>query len=1079
MITKILFLIYKEKNVLMTNKIQASFPTLASQVVLSNKNIIEILGKINSLVTTADDSINLQIYDENGVLNSVSVPSFKSLKSDIERLNNNINSLYGIDTNGALIATSNANEYKKIITVDLNREPSTIGSLGKITTFNADNNWFFDNMISPMISVELDLSNKIEDNVRKILSRRYIVNFEKDVDGNFTENALSAIGEFNAKFRGNSNILITDFESWYKTTSGITEPSSPQFDEQVFDLEPNNLKYDGTFTVLKMQEDRINSKLWYVLDKLDYLVRDENIAAQLTIDDELITNTNTTTTKYKIVEVSTSDSNPKIRVERVEGVEPIAIGINTLKIYSPIIYSKKVKISIGYGERDVIFVKAMNVDNNLLAKSWSLGSGFLVSDLTLNSPSTTIHGMSMDKFYTDYVYDYGLAIKDLVAQKIPSSLGVIPDAPTLNIDNFKVVQINKHLTDSIDTNSLKQKYNYQTSLKSELSQIDNDIISKNAKLTSNIINNSTTKQLNTEIAELSDKKTAKTKLLTSLTSEILTLANNLSMRKIEPKYRIRGFWSIPSAIVTTNTTSQEIVQFKIQYRYLNKNGADNTTTMFQYIETQTDGTTVSTTAAYSNWNEYKTDSRSRIYNKENGEYEWEIENTQDADTPNINQLDIPITTNEKVEIRIKSLSEVGFPDAPMESEWSNVITVEFPDDLNNVLDSNDYILQSATTDDLKIQMQQELSSKGIDSHLSDTSTINSVTYYHSASKILSGFKDTNGISLGLYDYLISLQDRIKTLEEKINNNAGELEVIIMRNDQEFVITNGSTTTFNVECEDYLEKYVGAKSKNNRLYANNIYVIKDFVLKIKNVAKSANLDLLSNKTYLQNGNVYNTNVPQVFWVNDNDELLTSDTTLKTYTQIDNQFIWMINYDDVSNKSVTKLSSNIGNSFTNSNSITSILSSSEYNIGYDETNVLTFNGNNKSLLDNEKWIDKTISIKSTDKLLTTIHPVTPTLENIVENNYSKMRTIKAGSVYDVTIPINIYFKMNALDNNQDGINYSYIDLSLTKNINKHIKKIKFLLENENDNKPFTFTIKFNINRNKVVFQKITTPINKQIK
>ena len=37
-------------------------------------------------------------------------------------------------------------------------------------------------------------------------------------------------------------------------------------------------------------------------------------------------------------------------------------------------------------------------------------------------------------------------------------------------------------------------------------------------------------------------------------------------------------------------------------------------------------------------------------------------------------------------------------------------------------------------------------------------------------------------------------------------------------------------------------------------------------------------------------------------------------------------------------------------------------------------------------------------------------------------------------------------------------------------KHVKKVKFMLENEADNRPFEFTIKFNINRNKVIQKKI---------
>ena len=58
---------------------------------------------------------------------------------------------------------------------------------------------------------------------------------------------------------------------------------------------------------------------------------------------------------------------------------------------------------------------------------------------------------------------------------------------------------------------------------------------------------------------------------------------------------------------------------------------------------------------------------------------------------------------------------------------------------------------------------------------------------------------------------------------------------------------------------------------------------------------------------------------------------------------------------------------------------------------------------------------------------------------------------------------------MDNNQNGLNYKYVDFNNAKETIKHIKKVKFSLENEAENKPFTFTIVFNINRNKVIFKR----------
>ena len=210
------------------------------------------------------------------------------------------------------------------------------------------------------------------------------------------------------------------------------------------------------------------------------------------------------------------------------------------------------------------------------------------------------------------------------------------------------------------------------------------------------------------------------------------------------------------------------------------------------------------------------------------------------------------------------------------------------------------------------------------------------------------------------------------------------------------------------------------------------------------------------------------------------MITSDSSGQTRTQLDNQYIWTVNYDSVLETSVTKLTENIGNIFTTnaSNSITNVLSSNEYNIGYNETSILSFVGNNKSLLDPSKWLDTNVSVSSTAKLLTTIHPVVNNLETIVETNSEKVKTIDTGDVNSTVIPLNIYFKMNSLDNNQPGLNYKYINLNSSRQTVKHIKKVKFFLENEAENRPFTFSIKFNINRSKVIVRKSFQAINTSI-
>ncbi len=1040
--------------------IQSSFATVANQITTYNKNIVDTLSKINALSTTQEPSVDIQIVDVEGVLRSYSLPSFTFLKSEIERLNNSINSLYSIDTGGALIQTSNANRFKKIITVDLNREPNSINDIGTVTTFRAQKNWFFDSMLNPALFIELDLSDKIENNVRKILSRRYIVDFAKDSNGNLTNLGQSALNSFNTLFRGNSDIDIQDFENWHRTTPGVVSPLDPNFDEQVFDLEPNSLLYDGLFNVLSIEEDTLNRKLWYHVNTLDYLINETLEFKQLAIDDELIINQEVSNTRYKIVEISNTESNFRIRVERVEGLQPIPVGIGTLKIYSPVVYIKRVKISVSYNERDVLFIKPMNADNNLIAKDWSRGTAFYTNDLTLKSNDSE-NGSTMDQFYTDFVFDYGEVLQDLVAKKTPNKLAGVPNVVSLNGNNFKVVQINRHLTDNPDANIIKSKHNYTIALKNEISQQQEAIDDRNKKLrVTRFTSKAAQAQFAKEIEDLNNKKNSKSKLLATTIQEIIDLSKSTTT-KVEPKYRLRGFWNLPEAIVTRGTLPQEIVQFRVQYRYVSKDGREPVVETFNVTDNNQQKT-----AAFSNWNEFKTDARKRTFDKATGQYTWQIEDLESADTPNINQLDIAINANERVELRVKSISEVGWPESPVESDWSEILSIDFPDDLNNVLNENGFILTAASKEDLKVSMQNELSARGLDEHLSETSVINNKRFDHSAERIISGFKDDNGVILDLFEYLTRLEDRVKSLEERIKRVKGELEIVIIRSNQEFEVANNSETSFNIELEEYLEPYQEVTTKAGRVYENNIYVIKDFVIRVKNKSVESPLGLLSNRDYSGSA-IYNSVAPQVFWVNNQDELLFSDVTGTSRTQLNNQFIWALNYDSLTQTNLVKLSENIGNSFVNlnNNSITNILSLTEYNLGYSENTSLSFVSSNNSLLDTTKWVDTIETVASTEKLLSSIHPVINDLQNLVESNDEKVKSISGGS--EIIIPINIYFKMNSLSTTKTGKNYEFVDLNNSRKTVKHIKKIKFFLEDENQNRPFIFTLKFTLNRNKVTF------------
>ena len=1070
--------------------IQSSYTTVAEQVINFNNNVVSLLSNINTLVTSSEPAITVNITDQSGIARQFTLPSFGFLKSEIDRLNNNINSIYSINDAGALIQPSNGTRFRKVVTVDLNREPNDVANLNLVTTFVQRKNWFFDGLMNPQLFIELDLSSKVENNVRKILCRRYIPDFAKNPSGSLTPLGQSAVNSFNLNFRGKNNFTIEEYLQWHRNTPGIVNSNNPNYDEQMFDLEPNKLEYDGLFSVLRVEEDLVNRKLFYHVDTLTYVRNfidnsgvERKEVKQLEIGSELIINTTVSSTRYKILEISNTSSNPKLRLERVEGNDPIPVGIGTLKIYSPVLYDKVVLVSVGYNERNVIFVKALNMDNYILSKNWGSGMGFYTNDL-----SETQSGISMDQFYADTVLDYGQVLADLVVKKTPNSLAAVPNVVNLVSDNFKVVQVNRHLTDTPDSELLKTKHNQQKNLKSEIDQLNSSINQKNKQLkVRRFASDADRKQFSNDLDYLNKQKEGKSKLLSSVTNEILDLSRSPNI-KADPLFRVRGFWSIPEPIRNRGTRPQQIVQFRVQYKYVSRDGRESPieTTKLSDAEKITNG-------AISNWVEYKTEVKKREFYASTGTYEWLDEDVSNPDEPNLNSLDIPIRYGEKVVVRIKSISEVGWPESPVESEWSDELTIEFPDSLNNVVNDGDFILREATKEDLRSTINNDLNARGLDEHLSGQLALNNITYHHSADRILSGFRDDNGTALDLLRYLRLLEDRVKSLEERIKRARGVLEVIIYRNGESFVVKNGSELVFNVSAEDYMEKYEAPGVASGRVYQNILYVIKEFLMKVKNRSVDSPLGLLSNRTYSENNSdVYNTALPQVFWVNQQNELIVDNSSGFSRTQKDYQFIWSVNYDSVAvanrtsavfgsvagslggvqnqalRNNYVRLSENIGNNFVtnNDNSLVAILGSDEYNIGYSESTgsaqntILSFVGNNTSITDISKWIDTTPSASSTREFLVSVHPEIQNLEKIQETNSDKVKVLESGQENDIDIPLNIYFKINSLDPSIDAENYNYVNMNKKLTLTSKVRRLKFLIENEAENRPFSFSIKFNI-------------------
>lgn len=1051
---------------------------------INNQNALEIITKLDQALNSTENYISLKTVDSSGNEVISQLPTIGFFQQKLEQITKMVKTLAGIEGSNTSLQIAN-NTFKRIITSDLNGEPKPVPQIPTISTFKADPNWIFDSFLNPKISVELDLTGKISDNTKLIKSKRFIVEFDKilsyDENNNpiteFTEDAKLRIDEFNTKYKGQSNINIVEFITWLDSPGLVNNNNDYLIDEDTFRIEPVRLQNKGNFTVLSTDIDTINKKLWYILDTLTYYDISNTALnpkpVDLKIGDLISVNPNdaggSSATVYKVVEISTITSEYRVRFERVFGEEPIPVRLNAISIYSNTVKTRNVKISVGFDEYCVLFVKQLDDINNIEGIDWSPGIGFYTNELRLNNES----GELFSDFYINKVLDYGLVLEDLVEKKIPNYYAKKPNAPVLDTTNFKVVQINAHLTQTVEAETIRDLHNQKNNIASQITQIQSSIEKQNRLISTTKFTAATDKKrAQDELVMLNSKLDSKNKTKATIVAEIL--ANTKNLNKITPIYHARGFFAMPTAITSTKTKPQEVVQFEIWYRKLSTSGNENPILTIADInnnaaqKSQVSLSNIATpktiNGTFSNWIKFKTDARKRVQDPITNEWIWVIDDISDANTPNINQIDIPILPGEKIELKIKSLSEVGWPETPVESDFSNIIEIVFPDDLNNVLNEDQFILKEAQADDIKVKFDRDLEAKGLNLHLNSAIRDADIYYAHKADAIASGFKDANGKIINLYDQLLSMVTKITTLEEVINRSRGVLEVYLVNKGNKTKLFSGNSLTFNINLEDYMTKTkVGLSSAPVdsilRTYLNELMIIDDFSLLIKNATESTNLNLLSNRVYGNPGGAQpatfaydgksddgastptiNTSEGiQALWLQSDSTILYNTTNASTVdyainpiteTQTDNQWIWL-QVKDIDGKYIYLSSPQQNkNSFwegTNASLaatqgasyVHDLLTNPRRNVGVSAsdnpialpatpiTNITNSLNWSKNL---DPRTDAQIDSVGANgaSMGTTIHPIITSFNNITDRSAQYVKTLKSGDTNSITIPIYIYAK-----------------------------------------------------------------------
>ena len=739
------------------NTTSNSFSTILANFIRLQNNALTTLQQIQQATTSSNNTLDVTLTQTDGTTNTYTIPSFGYLKSSIDRIDKTIEKLMGFDGSDAYVRLPDGS-FKRIYQSAFIKNPLPITTLTTPTKFVTESNWFFESLYTPALKVVFDVTPYIPQQESKVFVKRMILKLD-------TQEKLSF---FNTKLNGRNDIdhitLLGDLQK---------QNIAYFLDQEVIDMPLSIVRYTGDFVVVAQEARTVDKEknIWYLLNTLKYT---DNLSSSK--DTETLAPGNRLIKGESMYEIAQIDRNTGyIQLRRLSGYDPLVIG-EGVSFYSETFSPKTANVGIGFDEYQAVFFRTVNDEENLISTTYSPGVAFYTNNL---STDTTDGNLSMETFYKTNVLDFGRTLLSSAKEgKIAAVDGLSPDAPTLSDSNFKVVQINRHKLDQAEVEGIRKKQSDKVTLESEITQLERSIDSKKEELNTKKFNNETERRaVKNDLDSLIREKSSKSTLYASIVKELAVIANQKPAALDSPKYRIRGFFGIPNPKQSSKTRLQEVVQFYTYYRYVRPDGSQSNVEQFDFV----DQNGQIKKGTYTNLVEVRSDVRKKVYDIVTGTYIWASEDIENADSVNINQVDIPISKGEKVEFYVVSVSEAGWPENPLLSEGSNVISIEFPTDLATE-DEASIALNEAVTQSTRIQIENDLAAQGLDVHLSSSFNALEKYYAHDADVLSSNFFTPEGNVISLYQKLKELQDRIEKLEDRLNNVAGTVSIFIIDND---------------------------------------------------------------------------------------------------------------------------------------------------------------------------------------------------------------------------------------------------------------------------------------------------------
>lgn len=660
---------------------QHSIDQFYEKILKTNSQNLKILQAITESLVSDKDVVTVKLEDEKGNTIDYRLPSYAYMLRRVSEINNNVELLNSINQKTA--------DGK----VTLTNEPDKITAIKFPINFSAEENWFLKNFLSENLTVKIDLTGKVDNFSKYCYYSRLNLDISTEVD-------KTTWADY---FQGRNNLD-------YYTIKEFLNSRNISFTEEVKQelLPALELQYSGTFDVIGILPDVLKTAEYasikkYKFNKITYTENGSGTKQghQLVAGDLLTTKNSKAS--YIVYNVEYIDNEYIVTLAMKNGFETVSVGINMLRIVSDTIGSKFIEIPVNYNQHTILFVKPIDPEYHITTDDWSEGVAFDSASLTkTDSNGNTI---SFKDYFIKNIYDVEKVLLDHIEyNSIPAYEGITPDAPVLNASNFVVMQDNNVQKRSIKTDAIDFAAKEISRLRLENKTIQQSIIALDISRSQEGMTPTVLDQINLHTIELSQQLEANNLQIKTLSEQIASskYEYNSKAETVTPSYAVKGFWNIPQRKKDAKGRFQDVIGFNVQYRYLDlfDNPACNVKIKFEELDGEVRD------ALFSEWKELKTNIREKIWDQTIGDYVWEFQDLE-KNVPNVNQVEVPISPYEKVEIRVKSISEAGYPSNPLTSGWSKSILVEFPDViLVSETNTLDVIMEESLRSDIDAKLAQ-------------------------------------------------------------------------------------------------------------------------------------------------------------------------------------------------------------------------------------------------------------------------------------------------------------------------------------------------------------------------------------